>query len=117
MSDRRRKIEALRAKAESTTFPAEAAALRAKADELAAQEPSYTPPSGINTGAAADWITAKVQPNVTYENIRFHGNFFHEMGGITVNVAGFQFKVPPEKATNRVQVTDVNGRTYWIIAE
>ena len=39
MSDPRRRIAALRAKAESTTFPAEAAALRAKADELEASLP------------------------------------------------------------------------------
>lgn len=36
-ADRRRRIERLRAKAESTTFPEEAASFRAKADQLAAR--------------------------------------------------------------------------------
>lgn len=53
MSDSRRRIEALRAKAASTTFPAEAQALRAKADELEAS----LPPPPVDPGCVyvSDW--------------------------------------------------------------
>ena len=43
-ADLRRKIAALRAKADSTTFPAEAEACRAKADELEASLPKRQEP-------------------------------------------------------------------------
>lgn len=43
MADRRRQIAALEAKAASTTFPAEAEALRAKASELRAKTPAQEP--------------------------------------------------------------------------
>lgn len=126
MSDRRRKIEALRAKADSTTFPAEAAALRAKADELAAQEPK---PRDAAANYQA-WMAAQEaafrqpppqqtppqpqpKPTVRYENVRVYGNFFEQMGGIRINFSG----ATAHDAGQRVQVTDVNGRTYWITVE
>jgi hypothetical protein len=115
MSDRRRKIEALRAKADSTTFPAEAAALRAKADELAKQEPvaDRRAQSGpINTPGGGFYARPTAANNVT---IRFTGNLFEEMGGIRVTQSWAT--AADDAVANRVRVTDVNGRTYWIAVE
>lgn len=123
MTDRRRKIEALRAKADSTTFPAEAAALRAKADELAAQEPKRPPIydglSARQGEAAARFYDGIFNSQPTAANnvtIRFHGNFFEQMGGILFTPPPWA-TVADDAAANRVRVTDVNGRTYWITVE
>lgn len=57
MSDPR--IAQLRAKADSTTFPAEAAALRAKADELEAREPKR--PNYVGQGTTARDVHAEYE--------------------------------------------------------
>lgn len=118
VSDNRRRIAALRAKAASTTFPAEAASLRAKADELEGkQAPSYV---GQGTTVrdvqneyarrAADWVT---EPIRRYENIvRVHGNFFEQMGGIRVTFGQYG-----QEPTEQGRVTDMQGNTYWITVE
>ncbi len=91
MSDRRRIIAALEAKAASTTFPAEAEALRAKADELRADlppEPRYTPPAGIMDGTLTGWFAGYSV-----------GDLWGAAGGVTV------------------RVTNVSGNSYTIWVE
>ncbi len=92
MADRRRQIAALRAKAESSTFPAEAEACRAKADELEALEPapSYVPPSPLMTGAG----------------------IWGDMGGITI-----RFNTTGPTIGQQVTVTNVQGQTYTVWVE
>lgn len=113
MADRRRQIAALRAKAASTTFPAEAEALRAKADELEAKE---APIRGTGLryevlDEMADWRTAAKEwfdrPGGT--TIRIHGNTFAD--GLRIHFDGAATN------THRVQVKNVSGRTYWITVE
>jgi hypothetical protein len=64
----------------------------------------------VRTGAASNWASA-ARADANNVTIRFHGSFFEQMGGVTVTYPGFT--IPGE----RVQVTDVNGRTYWITVE
>lgn len=101
------RIAQLRAKADSTTYPAEAAALRAKADELEASQPASATPEDARleaqAAASARWVTERSATRAT-TNVRFEwtgspgANFFEQMGGV------------------RVQV-HVAGRTYWITVE
>ncbi len=104
MSDRRRRIEALRAKADSTTFPAEAEALRAKADELAAKEPQRPQHAYAYDEASriSDAIWERIRQSAPVSpNVRIHS---------TADMAA-------ETGFVQVRVTNVNGRSYTIWVE
>lgn len=104
MADRRHQIAALRAKAASTTFPAEAEACRAKADELEALEPKRAT-SGI--GAVDDFMRryehvyeeTTARPSASqWDYLRARpGDLWDAAGGITV-----------------IQVTTTAGESYTI---
>jgi hypothetical protein len=96
VADRAHQIAALRAKAASTTFPAEAEACRAKADELEALEPKpvYEHVGGTNHFENLDWTGMKFSFRT--------GDLWDAAGGVT--------------ASQRIQVT-VNhpgGSSYTI---
>ena len=85
MSDPRRRIEALRAKADSTTFPAEAAALRAKADEF---EASLPPAQVIHPGTDPGCVI--MGGRITFGD--YWGNNFFP-GGTTVTQTTHGFTI------------------------
>ena len=107
MSDPRRRIAALRAKAESTTFPAEAAALRAKADEMEAAQPKI--PSRPAESIGYDWLlnVATTRYGARQGEVRFQGpdgGFYYRANTAPEDLDG------PD--AQWVTVTDINGRTY-----
>jgi hypothetical protein len=113
MSDRRRQIAALRAKADSTTFPAEAEACRAKADELAALEPAPKVQDG----------PVLAPGNFFYgQSIKFSfspGDLFNAAGGVTVNFDSQPFTGDDSVRFRRaepveVTVTHPDGSTHTI---
>lgn len=83
MSDSRRRIEALRAKADSTTFPAEAAALRAKADELEAA----LPPSPVRGDPGCVIMGNKISFTDVWGNSFFEDGTIVTTGqGVTITI-------------------------------
>ena len=111
MSDTRRRIAALRAKAASTTFPAEAAALRAKADELEAALPRRAAQPQTSRIGSYDFLTNIIPQRygARQGEMRFQGKdggFYYRAN---VNVDPEDFDGPDVQWAT---VTDLNGRTY-----
>lgn len=134
MTDRRRKIAALRAKADSTTFPAERESLLAKAAELEGQEPPRTPPkpppawmqgNAFDVAAAFD-RAAKDRFSSVY--VPRPGEGFGTMGGYRTDFTGdaskrFEPDLPPAATYSGrtfrrdgkawMRVTSMNGTSRW----
>lgn len=117
MSDPR--IAQLRAKADSTTFPAEAAALRAKADELEAREPKRPSIQGQRLiyswfdevrrpDPAMNDLYAKMAATMKEADARFEARRAADrVGRTTVTIDGVVY----------TKVTGVNGLSYWTRTE
>ena len=125
MADRRRQIAALRAKADSTTFPAEAEACRAKADELEAIEPKVGFRPGVTAesfdgiGAVNDFIRryqhvydeAAPRPNAAqWDRLRVNvGDLWDSAGGVFVSTTR-----PASSERIQVTVNHPGGSSYTI---